>query len=142
MSMVLRQLAKDETLNLIRRYGLNEVEGEVPDVWPRHIAATAKTWIAMADDELVGMWGIIPPTLLSQSCYLWLSTTSTVKGNEFLVVRHSQRIIEGILKDYPEIIGDVKVGADHSVRWIKWLGATFGKPAGGFIPFTIRKKHG
>ncbi len=94
----------------------------------------------MVDGEVACMWGLIPPTLLSDQAYLWLLTTHVVDEHKFLFVRYSQRYVEKMLRVYPKIVGDVMIGNDRAVRWLKWLGAEFGEPQGQRIPFVIRKK--
>ena len=102
--------------------------------------STTQYWIGRCGDEVICIYGIVPPTLASDNAYLWLYTTPALEGNEFLFVRHSQRCAEEILKLYPRIVGHATVGADRSIRWLRWLGAKFGEPQGGLIPFTIRMK--
>ncbi len=95
------------------------------------------------NDECVCVWGLIPPTLLSNSAYLWLLTTELVEKHKFLFVRHSQRWIEQALRTYPIIIGDWVPGDPCAKRWLEWLGAEFGPFVGGRHQFVIRKKsHG
>lgn len=96
----------------------------------------------MLDGEVACMWGLIPPTLLSDQAYLWLLTTDIVTEHKFLFVRHSQRYVEEALHIFPNIIGDVIVGNKQALRWLRWLGAEFAAPVDGRIPFTIRTKHG
>jgi hypothetical protein len=90
--------------------------------------------------ECACVWGLIPPTLLSSSAYLWLLTTDLVEQHKFLFVRHSQRWMEQILKTYPTIIGDWVPGDLHEKRWLEWLGAVFGPIVDGRVTFMIRKK--
>ena len=97
-------------------------------------------WIGTVDGELACMWGVVPPTLMSSQAYLWLHTTPLVQEHQFAFVRHSQRAIEELLKEYELILGDCLVGADQSIRWLKWLGAQFLDPVGMKIPFFIKKK--
>jgi hypothetical protein len=92
------------------------------------------------DNQCACVWGLIPPTLLSGSAYLWLLTTDLVEQHKFLFVRHSQRWIEEALQVYPTIIGDWIPGDPRSRRWLEWLGAEFAAFQGGRIPFVIRKK--
>jgi hypothetical protein len=98
-------------------------------------------WAGFVDDILACIWGVIPPTMMSNQAYLWLYTTDVVKEHQFLLVRHSQRVIEELLKEYPSIVGHVIVGSDKSFRWLKWLGAKFGEPQGTAVPFRI-SRHG
>ncbi len=100
---------------------------------------SASIWAGSIDGVLACIWGVIPPTLLSNQAYLWLYTTDAIKGHEFVLVRHSQLVIEGILEEYPSIVGHAIIGSDKSIRWLKWLGAKFGQPQGLAIPFRISK---
>jgi hypothetical protein len=96
----------------------------------------------LLDGEIACMWGLIPPTLLSDKAYLWLLTTDIVAEHKFLFIRHSQRYIEEALKIYPVIVGDVVLGNVSAMRWLKWLGAEFSEPDGKRISFTIQVKNG
>lgn len=98
-------------------------------------------WTGSIDGVLACIWGVIPPTLMSYQAYLWLYTTDALKGHEFLLVRHSQMVIEEVLDEYPSIVGHAIIGSDKSIRWLKWLGAKFGEPQGLAIPFRITR-HG
>jgi len=97
-------------------------------------------WYGFVDNKLACIWGVIPPTLMSSTAYLWLYTTELVKEHQFAFVRHSQRAIEVILNEYNTIVGYCLIDAEQSKRWLKWLGAEFGHPEGRKLPFVIRKK--
>ena len=96
-------------------------------------------WVGLIDDKLACIWGLIPPTLMSNQAYLWLYTTNVITGHEFVLVRHSQLVMEEMLQEYPTICGHAIAGADKSIRWLKWLGARFGEPQGKGIPFRITR---
>jgi hypothetical protein len=96
-------------------------------------------WIGLIDDKLACIWGLIPPTLISDRAYLWLYTTDVIKEHSFVLVRHSQLIMEEMLKKYSSIYGHALVGNDKAIRWLKWLGAKFGEPEGAGIPFKISR---
>lgn len=141
MKHSIRRLSPIETFDTFCKQGFHIGQGSDNGVWQRFIALTSCSWIGIMDGEIACMWGIIPPTLLSNQCYLWLNTTEALRGNEFLFVRKSQRVIEDILGEYPEITGHVIRGQDQSIRWLGWLGADFGEPEELFIPFVIRAKQ-
>lgn len=104
---------------------------------------SAECWCGYVGDKLICCWGLIPPSLLSTQAYLWMHSTPAVRDHQFLLVRHSQRIIEDALRRYDTIIGDCFLSASDSIRWLRWLGAEFGEPTGVLIPFVIKKaKHG
>lgn len=111
-------------------------------IFERCLTQSNTLWVGLADDELVCVWGVIAPTLMSDTGYLWLHTTPALKGREFLFVRHSQIAIAELLQSYRAITGHCLIGADQSRRWLRWLGAVFGPPQEKAIPFTIEAKHG
>jgi hypothetical protein len=103
---------------------------------------SGEMWTGWADGDLVAVWGLIPPTLLSNQAYLWMHATDAVKDHTFLFVRHSQRMVERMLKHYETIVGHCVISSKDSIRWVKWLGGEFGDYDGQLVPFTIRRKHG
>lgn len=110
----------------------------------RFLSGRAATlWEGKIDGKTVCVWGMVPPTLLSDQAYIWLFThDELVREHQFVFVRRSQRMIEQMLEEYPRIVGHCLVDSQRSIRWLKWLGATFGPPTGMLVPFEIRKKHG
>jgi hypothetical protein len=94
-------------------------------------------WAGLIDGKLAAMWGLMPPTVLSNQAYLWLYTTDVMEGHEFILVRHSQMVVKEMLKEYPSICGHAVVSNHKAVRWLKWLGAKFEHPIGGGLPFRI-----
>lgn len=97
-------------------------------------------YVARLDGTIAAAWGLIPPTVLSESAYVWLLTTPLAEQRKFLLVRYSQMFVEEMLKEHPMLIGDVILPNPSAVRWITWLGGEFLKPVGGRIPFVIRRK--
>ena len=96
----------------------------------------------LVDGKVACAWGLIPPTILSQTAYLWLLTTDIIVEHKFLFIRYSQRYVEEALKTYPNIIGDVVGDNPSAKRWIKWLGGEFGPEVLGRTSFIIKAKHG
>lgn len=105
------------------------------------LAMSTHSWVGQVDGKVACVWGLIPGTILSEAAYLWLLTTDILVENQFLFIRHSQRMIEAMLRIYPVITGHVLSGEDRSMRWIKWLGAEFLKPEGLKVPFIIKAKQ-
>lgn len=100
---------------------------------------SAECWSGYVDDRLICCWGLIPPSLLSNQAYLWMHSTPAIRDHRFLLVRHSQRIIEKALERYPMITGHCHVTAVDSIRWLRWLGAAFEPISGPYRAFTIGK---
>lgn len=92
------------------------------------------------DEELACVWGLKPPTLLSDRAYLWLYVTDVVKEHTFIFIRQSQIAVEKMLEDYTELYGRAEASNSKAFPWLRWLGAKFGEPNGTTIPFVIRRK--
>src|SRR2546423_1138059 len=105
-----------------------------------YLRSSSDIWYADLDGEIACIWGLIPPTLLSQTAYIWLFDTDLCAQHTFMLVRQSQIMMAQMLERYPIITGHCRIGRDRSIAWLKWLGAEFGLPQGAAIPFTIRKK--
>jgi hypothetical protein len=105
-----------------------------------YLTFSERLYIGTIHGKMCCVWGLIPPTLLSDSAYLWLFSTDDVEAYKFLFVRHSQRAIESMLEEWPTIVGYCEFGKPRSIRWLRWLGATFGEPEKGFVSFQIRRE--
>lgn len=102
---------------------------------------SAEVWTGYVEGKLICCWGLIPPTILSNQAYLWMHCTPAVREHQFLLVRHSQQIIEQMLERYDRIVGDCQIGASDSIHWLKWLGAEFDNANDrDYCSFIIRKK--
>lgn len=108
----------------------------------QYVDLSTVVWAGSIGDKLLCMWGLIPPTLLSDQAYLWLHTTKAAEAHTFILVRRGQIELRKMLADFPNIIGHCDVEAARSIRWLKWLGAQFGEPGDRFIPFVIRSQNG
>jgi hypothetical protein len=141
MKVQIEQVTKQQISQLIS-VGLDKklTEDEIT-AFNRCLFSTTTTWLGIVNGKLCCVWGLIPPTLLSEQAYLWLYVTEHVKEYEFVFVRYSQRAVEDMLKTFPTIVGHATVGASRSLKWLKWLGAEFGLPEGKYVPFVIRKKQ-
>lgn len=97
-------------------------------------------YVGYVDDKPACVWGLIPRSLLSNQAYLWLLTTDIAVEHKFLLVRYSQRFVEDALKTYECLYGHVEAGNFRAKRWLKWLGAEFGKADGKKVDFKIVRR--
>ncbi len=97
-------------------------------------------WESSINGEGACIWGMIPPTLLSDRAYIWLYTTEVADQHTFILVRYSRLMLDEMQKEYPILFGFCKVSDPRAIRWLKWLGAEFGHSENRKIPFEIRKK--
>jgi hypothetical protein len=99
---------------------------------------STRVWIGRDDDNIVVVWGLIPPTILSDRAYLWMFHTPHLASHAFLVARHSRDAIHEALAEFPLIIGHCSLDNLRSHRWLRWLGAEFLAPEGDLIPFRFK----
>ena len=121
---------------LVRTLRLNETEAKAFDYC---FVMSTVIWAGLIDGKLAAMWGLIPPTLMSNQAYLWLYTTNVMKEHQFILVRHSQLVMEEILKEYPSVCGHATIGDYKAIWWLKWLGAKFSEPYGHDVMFRIKR---
>lgn len=142
MSVVIERVPRASITDLIS----SQIEPSLDRIQLQHfkqfVLCSQTIWSCEIEGEFIGMWGTIPPTLLSDHTYLWVHTNEKVDGHTFVFIRHSQLAIAEILKEWPIVHGHAIMGARKSIRWLKWLGAEFDEPEGKLIPFVIRRKDG
>ena len=131
--------APTNTEDLIQRSPIAHIPG-AEEVLKECMWRSIEVRQGLVDGKVACAWGLIPPTVLSNTAYLWLLTTDIIAEHKFLFIRHSQRYIEEALKKYPTIIGDVIGHNPPARKWIQWLGGEFGPMVAGRTPFTIRAK--
>lgn len=107
------------------------VDGLIADP---HLRGSEQIWAGLADGRLVVVWGLLPPTLLSDEAYLWSYATEEVSRCRKTFVKLSRMAVEQMLNEYPTLWGWCK----GQSRWLQWLGAEFGAQMGEFTLFTIR----
>lgn len=137
MTVVVEPLNRQQTRDLIlsvRGGILTDIESKTLDAC---LGFATHLWIGKINGKIVCAWGLVPPTLLADEAYLWLYSTPAIAEHKFLFVRYSQRVIEEMLKIYPNIVGVTAIGALDSIRWLKWLGAKFSGSIDNYIPFRI-----
>lgn len=116
---------------------LSEIDQET---MKRTMTNSSHVWMGFDGMAALALWGLIPPTLLSDRAYLWLYTTKHLRGHEFVLVRHSQRAVAEMLTQFPLIVGNTMADNLQGIRWLKWLGAQFfDSPTPGVLYFEIKQ---
>lgn len=129
----------DEAWDLIYPEFLGTMGTIEQETMQRTLNNSSHIWVGVDDDKVLAIWGVIPPTLLSDRAYLWMFHTPHLQEHVFVFVRHSQRVVQEALGIYPILVGHAVIGNTRAIRWLKWLGAEFGEPINGkVLPFEIR----
>lgn len=107
----------------------------------RCLVASLYVWVGMYDEDIYCVWGVIPPTILSNRAYIWLHTEQTrVVGHQFVFIRHSQLAVKNMLEKFDVLYGTADKRNEKTVRWLKWLGAEFEYAPSTMLDFVIRRK--
>jgi hypothetical protein len=101
---------------------------------------STRAYVGLLDGEVACLWGVQIRTLLLDSVYLWMFTTSAVEEHPFTFVRHSQRMRDVLLEEYGTIEGICAIDNPTSAKWLRWLGAVF-EPSSieGQLDFKLRR---
>ena len=93
------------------------------------------------DGVPVGMFGIVPETLLGDIANVWLLGTPELAQIKKTFVRQSRRVIAEFLLHYPVLWNVVDCRYVSAIRWLESCGAVFdeGSAIPGFRRFSIRR---
>jgi hypothetical protein len=115
-----------------------DVATEHKEILRRSVKNSSHLWIGINDETVLCFFGLIPPTLLSDTAYLWLYCTADMQGHTIPLIRHSRRAAKEWLELYDCIVGHGQVDKPRSLAWLRMIGAKFGEPTGAVVPFEIR----
>lgn len=93
------------------------------------------------DGVPVGMFGLMPETILGDIANVWLLGTPELAQIKKTFVRQSRRVIAEFLLHYPVLWNVVDVRYVSAIRWLESCGAVFdeGSAIPGFKRFSIRR---
>lgn len=131
---------KSELRRMIRRdLPLSSAESIIMDQCLRD---STDVWAGLYDGTVGCVFGIKPPTFLSDKAYFWLYTNDEmVSDHVFVFIRGAQRVLDELLKRYAVIHGVVDPKYPKARKWIRWMGGEFNKASGdGPLEFQIRRK--
>lgn len=103
-----------------------------------------ESWVALHQDNVIGVFGVIPVTLLGDVASPWLLTTGRYPKE---LLRGTKIIIPHLLNKWPILINYIDARYEASLRWAKWTGFTI-HPAEPYgreqLPFhrIEMRKHG
>jgi len=102
-----------------------------------YCAISGEVWGGWVNDELEAVWGVIPPSFLSDEAYLWLWNLPV--KHPILLARYSRKVIAVLHERWPTLHGHCYLGSS-SFRWLLWLGAEFSQPQASLVPFELRSR--
>lgn len=139
MTASIMKLTGAEAYDLIFPEHLATMSKVDQETMKRTMNNSSRVWMGFDGAQVLALWGLIPPTLLSDRAYLWLFTTPALVGHEFIFIRHSQRAVQAMLEEFSLIVGNTLCNNERAIRWLRWLGAEFQETEmSGVLHFEIR----
>lgn len=109
------------TMDLIDRLGVSSHDAAAIRSFAEHSDPFGAIW---AGDELVGLAGTVPGSLLSDAAYLWLHTTDVVTRHRVSLGRLARRKLRSFIAPYSVVFGHCTTGP-RSRAWVESLGGEF-----------------
>lgn len=85
------------------------------------VAQSVDVCSATLDNELACIFGIIPVHVVPAIGFLWMMTTPKVEAQPFVFLRHSQLVLDQLMKKYERLETLVDASMDRSLNYIEWL---------------------
>jgi hypothetical protein len=95
----------------------------------------------VSDDQMIGITGVAPDTLLARDAFLWLYTNPFNSRISIAAIKATKQVVSNFLLRYDRLVGYCETSNMKSQRWVSWLGAEFGRADGPLIPFRIEAKR-
>lgn len=78
-----------------------------------------EAWVALHNDEVVGVFGVIPVSFLGHVASPWLLTTGKYPK---LLLKYTRIILPYLLDKWPILTNYIDARYEASLRWAKWAG--------------------
>lgn len=75
------------------------------------------------DGRLLCLVGLVPPSMISDTAYIWCYDTAEVQQHKVMFGRYARRLVAQLRQKYSRIVGHCL--NDRSRLWLASLGATF-----------------
>jgi hypothetical protein len=115
-------------------------QADVDEVWAsnhhtpeealdRSFRLSDEPFTGLVDGEVVCIFGVAQPTPLADNGSPWLLASDLVEEHAHTFLRVNRVYVKEIRKRYPLLENYVDCRNTASIRWLKWLGFKFDKPA-------------
>ena len=83
-------------------------------------------WTTLVNDRPAFVWGVVPMCMISGVGSIWMLGTDDLKLVRKQFIKYTPAYLEHILAAFPLIYNEVDTRNTVAIRWLKWLGFTFG----------------
>lgn len=82
-------------------------------------------YTALFDDEPAAIFGVVHPSLMAAVGIPWLLGTPLLERHWRAFAKASREVMDRLKAEYPVMTNVTHAHNTLSVRWLRWLGATF-----------------
>ena len=107
------------------------------EITGRYAALSSPLVAGFCKGELLGFVGLLPPTILSPSAYIWMHETQAIARHKMWFARQAKSFLANMFKLYDNISGNCF--ATRGPRWVESLGGEFIDKSGPVTSFIFRK---
>lgn len=134
---MIKKVSREEILRLISDPTCVSVEQSERAALEDFVGRSQHHWYAKIRGEIVAIWGLFAPTLMSNEAVIWVQTFPTVKSREMAFMRQSKQAAREALALYPRIYGFTDTCRPTAIRWLMWVGAKFEPTTDRFARFVL-----
>ena len=105
------------------------------------------TWVGLADDVPICLFGVWSPSLLTTVGHPWMYGSRLMKGHERAFLRRCRPVVAAMASRYGELRNWVDVRNTPAIQWLRWLGfevsdeiVRFPRLPGKFHPYRYGSK--
>lgn len=139
----LRQVYSHESTRLAMRMGPRLRAGDAAecaaagqsgyDAIAGSIRASALAFGAFEDGEPLGLWGLIPVSVVGDTARVWFLTAEGAERHKKLLLREAREFVRFAESQYARLEAYVHVEYTSCIRWLGWLGFTVSAPIPGLL---------
>lgn len=98
------------------------------EIIEKNIRSSIDSWSVFYEGQIVCIFGISTVTLLDNTGYPWLITSTRMKQHLKYFLMCTPIVINYWLKQYESLVQYIPDDFTAGIRWLKWAGFTVGKP--------------
>ena len=94
----------------------------------RDVLLSAESYAVFQDGDLLGVTGVRPMSLISNTARPWLLTTRHVERHKRTLLRGTRMLLRRWRKRWRALSNEIHADYQGALRWAEWSGATLGEP--------------
>lgn len=110
----------------------------LPEVDSDAFNQTFECWIGMNEEECRGVMGAVPLAAITNSWYIWFWLPQKPNFRELKLLK--QVWFEEVIVDKGEITASVNSNEEWGVRWMSWLGMSYGFTSHGQDWYIMKRE--